>query len=520
MLAARSARTLLRNGLDFLSYQEYDRALEYLKEAETRQRELTTDEVKSLKQGIEQAQRGLRELADSPSPTYAKSRVGKGSPGAIAATPTRGRRAKEAVAREPVQLASGETTTGPAPLADQAPAIPATLPEQLAPAVNGRSDPAKRRATIPVTDMPLTETAPPAVPPIEPPSTTPAPIELMNPPASPDLAQPGTPPSPLASPPAPEPLPLQDPAEAAIAAAPRRDRSGFLDGLPAVTNVPAPAAAPAESLPTQDLPDEAPPARGAGSAILGAGTPPAVPPSASLPDPSAGARTTAPATTTTGPDDSPLHRLLAQRAPHTSILSPELRREVEEIAQRQDEEEARRRAAQPTEPSATTIEGEQPTARLELPRAPSPTEARPLRAIPVPDEFITLMPRNWSPTRKYWAAAATCHTPLYFQDVSLERYGHSVEQYFGSAGRFMTYPIDDPRQSNQRNQIVQPFISGGLFALQIALLPFNVLLDAPWEAEYDLGYWRPGDRIPSDLLYLPVLGVGPPLHGASYGPPR
>jgi hypothetical protein len=35
MTATRGARYLLRNGLDYLSYQQYDRALRFLREAET-----------------------------------------------------------------------------------------------------------------------------------------------------------------------------------------------------------------------------------------------------------------------------------------------------------------------------------------------------------------------------------------------------------------------------------------------------------------------------------------------------
>ena len=89
---------------------------------------------------------------------------------------------------------------------------------------------------------------------------------------------------------------------------------------------------------------------------------------------------------------------------------------------------------------------------LEISRAPSPTEARPIRGIPVPEEFVPLPKRDWDPNRKYWAAAATCHLPLYFQDASLERYGYSMEQRFGHAGRYLSYPIDDTRQSKQRNQ--------------------------------------------------------------------
>jgi hypothetical protein len=124
--------------------------------------------------------------------------------------------------------------------------------------------------------------------------------------------------------------------------------------------------------------------------------------------------------------------------------------------------------------------------------------------------------REWTPQRKYWAAAATCHLPLYFQDPMLERYGHSVEQYFGPAGRYLAYPVDKHTQSTQRNQIAQPFFSAGLFAWQIITWPYALVVDPPWEAQYDLGYWRPGDKIPTDLYYQPLHGTGPPLHGRSY----
>jgi hypothetical protein len=210
-----------------------------------------------------------------------------------------------------------------------------------------------------------------------------------------------------------------------------------------------------------------------------------------------------------------------------STLSPELQREVERIAQRQEEE--MRRANQPAPGAAPPVPdlgpepgpspGSPASTRLEISRAPSPTEARPIRAIPVPEEFVPLPRREWEPNRKYWAAAATCHLPLYFQDAALERYGYSVEQHFGPIGRFLSIPLDDPRQSKQRNQIVQPFFSAGLFAFQIVVLPYNMFMDPPWEAEYDLGYYRPGDRVPTDVYYLPLTGVGPPLRGQNYGVP-
>src|SRR5208282_2745843 len=51
----------------------YERALKYLREAETRQKELSNSERLTLKQAIERAQRGLREAVGREAP-YALSR--------------------------------------------------------------------------------------------------------------------------------------------------------------------------------------------------------------------------------------------------------------------------------------------------------------------------------------------------------------------------------------------------------------------------------------------------------------
>jgi hypothetical protein len=210
---------------------------------------------------------------------------------------------------------------------------------------------------------------------------------------------------------------------------------------------------------------------------------------------------------------------IPQRRSSPSTLRPELQREVEIIARKQ-EEELRRQTQNPPQPVIgprdINVSDLRTQTQLDISRAPSPAEARPIRAIPVPDDWVPLPPRSWTPERKYWAAAATCHLPLYFQDPVLERYGHSVEQFVGPLGRYLTYPVDDPTQSNQRNQIIQPFFSAGLFALQIAALPYNLVMDPPWEAQYDLGYYRPGDNIPTDTYWLPLHGYGPPLHGNHY----
>lgn len=211
--------------------------------------------------------------------------------------------------------------------------------------------------------------------------------------------------------------------------------------------------------------------------------------------------------------------LVPDRRTGPSSLKPELQREVERIARRQEEDLHRQiqNPAQPVAQPRDTIASDLRTqTQMDISRAPSPAEARPIKAIPVPEDWVPLEPRNWDPQRKYWAAAATCHLPLYFQDPVLERYGHSVEQFVGPLGRFLTYPVDDPTQSTQRNQMVQPWFSAGLMGLQIITWPYNLVMDPPWEAQYDLGYYRPGDNIPTDTYWLPLHGYGPPLRGSSY----
>jgi hypothetical protein len=202
-----------------------------------------------------------------------------------------------------------------------------------------------------------------------------------------------------------------------------------------------------------------------------------------------------------------------------SILSERLHREVvERIAQRQPGDTRPPGGVPPAEiddPNAPMAPAQGST-RLDIPRAPSPTEARPLRRVPVPEEWVPLGKRDWEPNRKYWAAAGTCHMTLYFQDPVLERYGQGVEQALGPVGRYFSYPLDDPRQSNQRNQILQPFYSIGKFCFQVGTLPYKVFFDPPWEAEYDLGYYRPGDRIPADTIYITPYGVGPAGKGRNY----
>jgi hypothetical protein len=89
-------------------------------------------------------------------------------------------------------------------------------------------------------------------------------------------------------------------------------------------------------------------------------------------------------------------------------------------------------------------------------------------------------PRSWCTTTFTWTASALCHKPLYFEDVHLERYGHSWGHY------------------------VQPFVSGAHFFLAVPLLPYKMGLYPPHECMYTLGYYRPGSCAPYMLDPLPL----------------
>ena len=593
--AARAPRALLRNGWDFIGYQQYDRALTFFREAKVREKELTPDERLRLKQGIERAQRGIRDasIGMHNEPSYALSGRSR-APGALALRSPGPANAStsataSAIEREPIQLTGGPAAaaqntnaaniraSNPSAPLDPSPAAPAPLPAdpEIAPkhveqaATPMPSDPTPlpklpvpgpkslldlsaapsfTPATSDPTIAPASASAPPATTPD--PARTPHPEEgklpalptdLVTDPA-PDQPRPTSPPAQApapAPPPEAEKLPVLPPSAvnppstgpapdsppaltpSTPEAPPSRNPAPAAEPTTETVPVPAPAVEPRPvslTVPSEPAPAPSP-------VPAAADTPPA--PSAA---PGAGGSDPASAPSTAPAPSSVPRRVLTPSTDSLipnrtgvapSTLSPELRREVEMIAQKQDEE-MKRNPVQAT--PGVNVDDQNPlggmdTSKLVISRAPSPTEARPIRAIPVPEEFVPLPKREWEPNRKYWAAAATCHYPLYFQDVTLERYGYGVEQRFGPLGRFMSYPIDDPKQSKQRNQIAQPFLSIGRFAFQVGIWPFRMLVDPPWESEYDLGFYRPGDRVPTDVIYCPPLGVGPPFTANHYDKP-
>ena len=544
--ASRPARYSLRNGMDYLAYREYDRALGFFRSIEGRQAELSPAEQLQLKKGIARAQEGKREAINGTRAVASNKGRSATQPGAFALVKP------AAPANDGIQLTGAVMAAEPGPAPAPAPvaapvavvavpspaveptpiptlepepiAVPAEVAPEPLPAPGSASDGPMPTVLPPATHLtPAPEISTDAVFGSRAPSPSPAPADGADLPALP---------APAAAPsgePAPSLLATQAqaPLEPTQAPSPAAEQPSTLD-LPALpasppesdpATSPAQATAPIPSEPAQAplpqlprLTESAPmvaqaaePAASPGQAPQAVEPPPA-PEASAMPASSAdagNALTARPVAPTNNPG---------------SILNRRHREEIERIAQRGGSGAGgggEPGSSQPYDPSANSAPSQGST-RLELIRAPSPTEARPLRRVPVPEEYVPLGPREWNPNRKYWAPAGTCHMILYFQDPVLERYGQGVEQSLGPIGRYFSYPLDDPRQSNQRNQILQPFYSMGKFCFQVGTLPYKLIVDPPWETEYDLGYYRPGDIIPADTIMITPTGVGPPLKGRKY----
>lgn len=87
--------------------------------------------------------------------------------------------------------------------------------------------------------------------------------------------------------------------------------------------------------------------------------------------------------------------------------------------------------------------------------------------------------RHWDDVTYMWKAAANCHKPLYFEQVQLERYGHSW------------------------GPCVQPLVSGAHFFTRLPVLPYCMGITPPNECIYPLGYYRPGNCAPYMIPAVP-----------------
>lgn len=93
-------------------------------------------------------------------------------------------------------------------------------------------------------------------------------------------------------------------------------------------------------------------------------------------------------------------------------------------------------------------------------------------------------PRQWQHMTMTWKASNLCHNPLYFEDVNLERYGHT------------------------RGPLLEPIVQSAHFFANIAVLPYKMGVHAPNECQYALGYYRPGNCAPWIKPPMPISARG------------
>lgn len=79
----------------------------------------------------------------------------------------------------------------------------------------------------------------------------------------------------------------------------------------------------------------------------------------------------------------------------------------------------------------------------------------------------------------HWQAPGTCHQPLYFEEINLERYGYSC---IGEA---------------------QPILSAAHFFGTVPIMPYKMTVHRPCECIYTLGHYRPGSCVPHRTHWLP-----------------
>jgi hypothetical protein len=99
-------------------------------------------------------------------------------------------------------------------------------------------------------------------------------------------------------------------------------------------------------------------------------------------------------------------------------------------------------------------------------------------------EQVAYTPRTWCATTMTWKASNLCHTPLYFEDVNLERYGHT------------------------HGPVLEPVVQSAHFFASIAVLPYKMGVHCPHECQYPLGYYRPGNCAPWITPAVPLSARG------------
>ena len=99
-------------------------------------------------------------------------------------------------------------------------------------------------------------------------------------------------------------------------------------------------------------------------------------------------------------------------------------------------------------------------------------------------EQVAYTPREWTKMKMTWKASNLCHNPLYFQDINLERYGHT------------------------HGPFLEPVIQSAHFFGGIMVLPYKMGVHTPCECIYPLGYYRPGNCAPWITQPIPLSTRG------------
>jgi hypothetical protein len=98
--------------------------------------------------------------------------------------------------------------------------------------------------------------------------------------------------------------------------------------------------------------------------------------------------------------------------------------------------------------------------------------------------------RCWTPQLSTWYASNLCHKPLYFENVQLERYGHSAGPIMG------------------------PIRTSAHFFGSLAFWPYHTAINPPNECIYALGHYRPGNCAPWLVDPFPFSARGAIRQGA------
>jgi hypothetical protein len=117
---------------------------------------------------------------------------------------------------------------------------------------------------------------------------------------------------------------------------------------------------------------------------------------------------------------------------------------------------------------------------------PQPSDLADERRFRCPD--VRPLPGTGSTDRDFaqinfqWCASNLYHHPLYFEDVTLERYGHA-------------YP-----------RLIQPAASLAKFGMHVIGLPYQMAMHPVWHEHYALGHYLPGDPAPYLHYRVPLNG--------------